>query len=122
MSPGEINVVVADPDAAQDILVHRKDFKKDDVGMRPIDIFGRSVFTLNGPNWQRHRRITTAPFKNKTSRSVWNEALVQASSMLRSWSSKGAEGVKTSKDVTTFTLYVLSATGFGKLYDFDAGV
>jgi cytochrome P450 len=122
VSPGEVHLVVADPETAQDILVRRKDFIKDESG-GAIDIFGRSVFTLNGTDWQRHRRITTTPFNEKVRTSMWKESLVQAKSMLRTWSMKGTEGVRTTnQDTMTLALHVLTATGFGKSYDFDAGV
>jgi cytochrome P450 len=122
VSPGEVHLVVADPEAGQDILIRRREFVKDEKGTA-LDVFGKSVFSLNGPDWQRHRRITTTFFNEKISKSVWKESLVQASSMLRTWSSKGKEGVRTmSQDTMTLSLHVLTANGFGKSYDFDAGV
>ncbi|PBP26529.1 cytochrome P450 [Diplocarpon rosae] len=119
----DIRLVVADPNLADDILARRKDFIKSKSMFKPLAIFGPNVDTLNGEAWQRHRRLTTPPFNERNSALVWNESVLQANGMLRSWISAGRDGVsKTTSDVMTLALHVLTAAGFGKSYEFDGGV
>lgn len=121
VSPGEVNLVISGPSAVKDILIRRKEFGKGQMNL--LDMFGENVFTLNGKDWERHRRLTTAPFTEKISRSVWNESTLQARSMLHTWTSKGESGVKTTAtDTMTLVLHVLSSTAFGRSYAFEAGV
>ncbi|CAL3964690.1 unnamed protein product [Diplocarpon coronariae] len=123
VSPGRITLVVADPSLADDILARRKDFIKSKSMFKPLAIFGPNVDTLNGEAWQRHRRLTTPPFNERNSALVWDESILQANGMLRSWISAGQDGVsKTTSDVMTLALHVLTAAGFGKSYEFDGGV
>lgn len=88
-----------------------------------LNIFGRNVNTVNGDVWQRHRRITAPPFNERNSTVVWKESRKQSGDMLKSWVTKGQNGVsRTDKDFMTLTLHVLCRAGFGKSYEFDEGV
>jgi len=70
-------IVVADPLAAEDIFHRRKDFTKSGRVYSQMNIFGSSVLSTNGEDWQRHRRITTPPFNERNSNLVWRESLFQ---------------------------------------------
>ncbi|PVH74538.1 cytochrome P450 [Cadophora sp. DSE1049] len=123
VGPGGLTVVVADPDVADDILARRKDFTKRKSMFKPLELFGPNVDTLNGEAWQRHRRLTTPPFNERNSGLVWRESLIQANGMIKTWVSKGRDGViKTTGDTMTLALHVLTAAGFGKSYPFEGGV
>lgn len=84
VSPSEIQIIVADAAAANEILAHPKDFVKDQRIYGPLNILGPNVNTVNGETWQRHRRITAPPFNERNSGMVWSESLKQASDMLHS--------------------------------------
>lgn len=124
VSPTEVIVVICDAGAAEDILTRRKDFIKSPLMYKPLELFGRNVDTLNGEDWQRHRRLTTPPFNEKVSNRVWKETLSQASQMLKGWMQEEKQGLvcTTEEDTSTLTLHVLTAAGFGKTYPFDSGL
>ncbi|CZR54671.1 related to cytochrome P450 3A7 [Phialocephala subalpina] len=123
VTPGDVQVIIADGAAADDMLSRRKDFIKCEAMYKPLEMFGRNVDTVNGETWQRHRRLTTPPFNERNSSFVWRESLAQASGMLRTWVKKGERGVdKTANDTLTLALHVLTAAGFGKSYEFDSGL
>lgn len=123
VSPGAIEVIVADPDAAFAVLARRKDFTKSAVMYEQLNVFGPNLNTVEREDWQRHRRLTAPSFNEKTSSLVWDEASRQARDMLRSWLNKGHRGTKhTVEDTATLALHVLTSAGFGVSYPFDQGV
>lgn len=123
VTPSEVMIVIADSDAAHDMLSRRKDFVKPRELYLPFEIFGPNVDTLNGEDWQRHRRITTPPFNERNSGHVWKESLRQATGMLKHWTATVKGGIEsTSRDTLTLALHVLTSAGFGKSYEFESGV
>lgn len=122
-TPGEVQLVLAEPAAVNEILARRKDFIKDFDAVRPfLDVFGPNVVTAGNETWARHRRLTTPPFKEAQSKFVWREALAQSTSMIRIWLKNGQAGVEDSpSDIMTLTLHVLISVGLGKTYEFDGG-
>lgn len=72
-----------------------------------------------GPDWQRQRKVTSAPFNDQNNRLVWIEALRQADEILQFWKSLKEPITRTDKDTRTFSLHVLSGAGFGKSYSFQ---
>jgi len=123
VSPGPTQLILADPEAVEDLLARRKDFDKPEDLYKPLEVFGANVNTVVGETWQRHRRITTPPFNEKNSNLVWRESLAQAGGMLGSWIDKGQAGVtRTNSAMMTLALHVLTAAGFGKSYEFEGGV
>jgi cytochrome P450 len=119
VSPRAIDVYVADPGACIEILSSWSVFIKPPKLFRFFNIFGKNVMTVNGDNWQRHRKLAAYGFKESISRTVWFESLRQSSGMCQDWSSKSEVSLsKVSKDFETVSLNVLSTAGFGKRYDF----
>lgn len=106
VSPTENVVVVADASAADEIM-RSKEFIKPEALYKPLELFGPNVNTMNGEDWQRHRKVTTPPFNEKNSKLVWREAIKQAGGMLRVWGEAGKGGVVgTEEDTMTFALHV----------------
>ena len=123
VSPGGIEVVVADPDAAYAVLARRKDFIKPAVMYEQLNVFGPNLNTVEGEDWQRHRRLTAPSFNEKTSSLVWDEASRQARDMVESWYRMGSDGTRnTVGDTATLALHVLTSAGFGISYAFGQGV
>ncbi|KAI9650534.1 hypothetical protein NHQ30_000550 [Ciborinia camelliae] len=71
-----------------------------------------------GEDWQRQRKITSAPFNDQNNSLVWIEALRQADEILQFWKSLEGPVTRTDRDTRTFSLHVLSGAGFGKSYSF----
>ncbi|KAL8736562.1 MAG: hypothetical protein Q9181_002372 [Wetmoreana brouardii] len=85
--------------------------------LKPLEVFGPSISTAEGADWQRQRKLTATPFNEQKSSLVWAETLRQANDMLCSWSSHGRKGsTHASEDVRTLALNVLAFAGFQRSY------
>ena len=85
-----------------------------------LDIFGPNVATVEGRHWQRHRKITVAPFNESNYKLAWVEALKQSKDMLDWWMQHGKSGLKsTAKDTRALSLNILAYIGYKKQYPFD---
>ncbi|KAI4265812.1 MAG: hypothetical protein L6R38_009161 [Xanthoria sp. 2 TBL-2021] len=122
-TPAANEVTVADPEAAHAVLARRRDYIKPAVMYEQLNVFGRNLNTVEGEDWQRHRRLTAPSFNEKTSSLVWEEARRQAHDMASSWSQQGPQGTtEVVADTATLALHVLTCAGFGESYPFNAGV
>ncbi|KAL8843793.1 MAG: hypothetical protein Q9176_001755 [Flavoplaca citrina] len=84
-----------------------------------LKVFGPSVSTAEGSDWQRQRKLTATPFNEQKSSSVWSESLRQANDILQSWTSCGLDGAEyCAEDVRTLAINVLAFAGFQKSYPF----
>ncbi|MCJ1246846.1 hypothetical protein MMC30_004055 [Trapelia coarctata] len=123
VNPSYIEIFTADPDATHRILARRTEYIKPAMMYEQMDVFGRSLNTVEGDDWQRHRRLTAPSFNEKTSSLVWNEASTQAQDMQQLWLEQGSKGtIDTVGDTATLTLHVLASAGFGIAYPFRKGL
>ncbi|KAI4116495.1 MAG: hypothetical protein LQ345_003095 [Seirophora villosa] len=123
VTPAANEVTVADPEVASAVLGRRKDYVKPAAMYEQLNVFGRNLNTVEGEDWQRHRRLTAPSFNERTSSLVWNEARRQAQDMGTSWFNGGTRGTKTTvEDTATLALHVLTCAGFGTSYTFNEGV
>ncbi|KAH8667580.1 cytochrome P450 [Tricladium varicosporioides] len=123
VNPGGIHLNLSDGLAIEELLNRRKDFIKPNSFYRIIELFGKNVDTVNGEDWQRHRKITAPPFNERNSALVWKESISQSEGMLKSWMTAGEAGtVKTSDDTMTLALHVITGAGFGRFFPFHGGV
>jgi cytochrome P450 len=60
-----IKVMLADGAACEEMLYRYKEFIKPEVLYKPLDLFGQNVDTVNGEDWQRHRKITAPSFNER---------------------------------------------------------
>lgn len=117
VSPGGIQLAVADAAAIDHVLARRKQFVKNETYYKALNILGPNLISSNGETWAQHRRITTPPFNERNSSLVWRESVRQADGMLRGWLRKAQAGVATiSDDTGALTMNVFMAAGFGKRY------
>ncbi|KAF4630183.1 hypothetical protein G7Y89_g7968 [Cudoniella acicularis] len=123
VNPRGIQVALADGPAVEDLLNRRKDFIKPSLFYKPLEIFGANLDSVNGEDWQRHRKITTPPFNERNSSMVWSESLSQSDGMLQAWISSGAGGTSaTNDDTMILALNVLILAAFARTYPFQGGV
>lgn len=123
VSPGHLELYIANGEAVNAIVSQRRDFPKPTEMYKPLNVFGKNVDTVEGEEWQRHRKITTPPFNERNSSLVWKESLRQAQDMLTSWCEYGLKGVDTTvSDTMTLALHVLTSAGFGVSYTFKHGL
>lgn len=124
VNPNGKELYVADPAVAEDVFKRcRVDFPKNPTQYKVLEIFGPNVVTTNGKAWERHRKTTIPPFNERVSETVWDEAARQAEGTRKKWfqvSQEDPSGVRSTKtDTTQIAFNVLSAAGFGEVFDFD---
>ena len=88
-----------------------------------LDIFGPNLGTVEGLDWQRHRKITGAAFNEQSYGIVWNESIRQADGVLQWWTSEEPHAINTTaRDVRAVSLNILAFAGFRKQYPFDGKI
>ncbi|KIX01228.1 uncharacterized protein Z518_08953 [Rhinocladiella mackenziei CBS 650.93] len=125
VTPNHNEIVTTDPVAGFELESKYKTWYKPQHHYHIFDLFGKNLLTVNGDEWQRHRKITSPAFREVNYKLVWNEALRQAKQMFqiarsRSQGQNYMEDIK--NDSIIFAMHVLSAVGFGHAYDFDGGL
>ena len=124
VTPGGVEIIVNDPTAINELLSKHRTWPKPEPLFALLDIFGKSVVTVNGEDWQRHRRIVNPVFPEQNNKLVWGEARRQAQAMLDTWLTRGSviKVGEVSQDCVVIALHVLSAAGFGQHHEFQGGV
>lgn len=118
-TPWIIELVIADAETTEFILNNRKTFLKPKMFYERLNVFGRSVDTVEGAEWSKHRRLTAPSFNERVSSHVWKESIDQAKQMQKIWLAQGASGTKdVIHDTMTLALHVLTSAGFGVTYSF----
>lgn len=112
VTPGENEIVLAEPAAAEDVVRRRNDFIKNQDVYGMLNIYGPNLDTVNGKDWDRHRKITVPPFNEQNSALVWRETAEQVNQMLKKWSGE-THVASTQADVHALALNVLCGAGFG---------
>ncbi|KAL2822427.1 cytochrome P450 monooxygenase [Aspergillus granulosus] len=106
VSPTGCEIYVGDSKAAKQVLERRTDFPKPNRLLGKLEAFGRNLATVDGEEWQRHRRLTSKAFHEKTYRTVWDEAYDCSSIIFRGWIT-GDVVSSTQSDMATLSLTVL---------------
>ncbi|KAL8832106.1 MAG: hypothetical protein Q9191_000463 [Dirinaria sp. TL-2023a] len=141
VTPGKNYLQLCDAEAVSDIFQRRADFPRppESTGktfantppndilnefLEMLNIFGPNVGTLqpltlqtDGPQWQRHRKITASSFNEQVNQRVWTESILQSSGLIKYWSSKASIN-SVATDTRTVSLHVMSGAIFGKSYPF----
>ena len=123
VAPSGIEFYFTDPQANNELQSKYKSWNKPEPLFALLDVFGKSVVSVNGDDWQRHRRIVNPAFQEHNNRIVWEEALAQGDQLLDSWLERGHATLENvSKDFQVLALHVLSAAGFGQKHVFRGGL
>lgn len=81
---------IADAAAIQRISASHNTFPKPTDAYEVFDFFGRSIVTVNGPEWVRYKKITTRAFSEPSMHVVWEETMCIVKDMFTSdWSLQG---------------------------------
>ena len=125
VSPGTTEIVVNDPTMAVEVQSQYKKWLKPGPVYEIFDTFGPTVISLNGEDWQRHRRIVNPAFREQNNKLVWDESRKQARQFLQVMMGRASDAQKTILDIRNdcvlIAMHVLSAAGFGHVHDFDGG-
>ncbi|KIV76970.1 hypothetical protein PV11_08814 [Exophiala sideris] len=124
VSPTRVEVIINDPTTGVEVQSHYKAWQKPGSRYEVFDLFGQNVLSVNGEDWQRHRKITNPAFREQNYKLVWAESMKQAGQMLDSIS--GRPGMSNTlldvrNNCVIIAMHVLSAAGFGHAHDFDGG-
>ncbi|KAJ4374838.1 hypothetical protein N0V83_001916 [Neocucurbitaria cava] len=88
--------------------------------MAVLNVYGKNLSTTDDQEWQRHRKMTGVTFTEKNNELVWKQSLTQAKGMLEYWTERSQEPIRsTADDTKVFTLNVLAAALFNKVYSFE---
>ena len=125
VSPKTTEIIVNDPTVAVEVQSHYRKWLKPGPLYEIFDHFGPNVISLNGDDWQRHRRIVNPAFREQNNKLVWDESARQARQMIQVLmkQAKGAQQsmLEVRNDCVLIAMHVLSAAGFGHLHDFNGG-
>jgi len=75
-------IYTAEPDVITQITTRRNDFPKPLRMYKILDIYGKSVISVEGKEWRKHRKVTSRPFDEKNNHLVWTESIEQVQAML----------------------------------------
>jgi len=120
---GLTEIMTADPLAAVEVLSNSKTWVRPAALYSLFESFGPNVISVNGKDWQRHRKVVGPAFREQNYKLVWNESLKQAKQMLELNSVRRKQGTTMHdirEDTTTLAMNVLSSAAFGQSYDFMA--
>lgn len=129
VSPTALLIQVNDPHAGTVLQRDYKIWTKPPKLYEIFNLYGKNLVSVNGEDWQRHRRIVNPAFREQNNKMVWEESLRQADQMLSlrtRTETPGHGGRATMADMFTdfhlLAMHVLSAAGFGHLHDFSSGL
>ncbi|KAL2059968.1 hypothetical protein VTL71DRAFT_10123 [Oculimacula yallundae] len=123
-TPRGVEVYTIDATVSRQILSRGRDFIKPGKYAKILDIYGPTVLSTNGEDWQRHRKITAATFSNATNRLVWAESIRQTRQMVEhhTTSDEPSPGMITTigSDLSKLFLHVFTRVALGISYDFHS--
>ncbi|GKZ57622.1 hypothetical protein AnigIFM60653_012028 [Aspergillus niger] len=121
VTPRDIYINVADPNAIHDIFQRRTDFIRPSQMYKVLEVYGPCISTASWNDWPRHRKVLATPFNENAMSFVWDESVEQARQMLQVWDSSADGHIPSvAKDPRTLSLNVLAATGFRKSFPFQS--
>ena len=119
VTPRDIYVYVADPDAIHDIFRRRNDFRRPTKMYKLLEVYGPLISTAELTEWPRHRKVIATSFNESMMKFVWTESLEQARQMLETWTSAtGSIIPSVADDLRTVSVNVLASHGFHRSYKF----
>ncbi|KAJ7898135.1 cytochrome P450 [Mycena leptocephala] len=104
-------------DVAREFLSLKGKYEKDADTTFVLRYWGRNLFTENGSEWSRHRRIMNPAFAPETFELVWAEAtkLYQEMIQTQGWVSEKDIMISATNEFTSkFALIIIARCGFGE--------
>ncbi|KUJ15990.1 cytochrome P450 monooxygenase-like protein [Mollisia scopiformis] len=118
VTPGKNWLQICNAETISEIFARKAEFTRPTEMLEMLNVFGPNLGTTEGPQWQRHRKITATCFNERNNELVWSESLAQAAGMVHYWSSKRSVN-SLANDSRTLSLHVMSSAAFGKSYAFQ---
>ncbi|OMO64167.1 Cytochrome P450 [Corchorus capsularis] len=118
---GQPRLIISDPELAKEILSSKFWFYKKPFFSHRIEMFsGKGVASLNGSDWQRHRKILNPAFSMDKLKLMVDTMATSTISMLEEWTSQAKEGSKTiemMEELEKLTSEIIGHAGFGISYE-----
>ncbi|KAK8133660.1 Cytochrome P450 [Apiospora sp. TS-2023a] len=122
ISPGTIQLMCADPVANEEIISKYKAWPKPPDHVAALGMYGPNVLTVEGEDWQRHKRIIGPCFNERISVLVWEETMRQVQDMLDKVYADPEHTHRTlCDDSRTIALHAFMGVGLGAPQDFSTG-
>ena len=116
-------VWLADPTAVLEVTGKWRVYTEPQHVYQLFEVFGPNVNTVNGENWQRHRKIAAVAFKERNCKLVWDETWRQADQLLTATQKRGdLTMLDVTSDFILLAMHVLSAAVLGHTYNFGSGL
>ncbi|CAE7174329.1 hypothetical protein PTNB73_02647 [Pyrenophora teres f. teres] len=122
VTPREIEIHTRDPGVSDEVLRKKSaEFEKIGHYAKMLDVFGPSLVSSDGLDWNRHRKVTVSTLSDKNNRLVWSEAIHQTQQMTDYYIQK-SEGmvIDAVDDTRKLYLHVFTSVCFGVEYDYMA--
>ncbi|KAK0203616.1 cytochrome P450 [Desarmillaria ectypa] len=110
---------ISDADAIRIVSADRKTFTKDVEAYETLNIYGRNMVGTEGAVWKRHRAVAKPAFNEANNAFVWSESMRIATEWFADIDNRMSGTARECtvdllKDLTQFTLLVISTAGFGR--------
>lgn len=114
VSPKSLLLHMANAEAIRHVAMRREQFPKWTATYGILRQFGENVLTSEGQVWRTHRKVTSASFNERNAALVFREAILQTQGMLRTWTARAGEPLRTvERDTMRLALNIIGYVGFG---------
>ncbi|OMO82301.1 Cytochrome P450 [Corchorus olitorius] len=118
---GQPAIFICDPELVKEVLSSKFWFYKKPFTSPRIQMFsGKGLASLNGSDWQRHRKILNPAFSMDKLKLMVDNMATCTISMLEEWGSQAKEGSKTIEmmaEIEKLTSEIIGHAGFGVSYE-----
>lgn len=122
MATPTVNMLTTcDPVVMNQIFSQPKKMQQPRAIMKLLAIWGDNITSTDGEEWKHHRRVVNAGFTPSTHATVWEEASVQAQTLIDHWISLGSAVPVVKTWMSKLALHVVSSTFFHKKMTWSQG-
>ncbi|KAJ9611646.1 hypothetical protein H2200_004830 [Cladophialophora chaetospira] len=114
VTPTRNQICTAYPGASDVIYKDNKTWIMPEPFSQVFTYYGQNVSSLNGPDWQRHRKITAPAFNDQTMRYVWEESMERTNKDLQFLVNGRCTLAEMRTDFSLLAMNVLATVGFGQ--------
>lgn len=115
-SPSSNQIVTCYPPAVDLIYKNHNNWEQPPPISQLFAFYGQNVSSTHGPEWQRHRKITTSAFTENFMQRIWKESIKQADSLgLTDRKDRTLGGVRSAVEELAMNVLVVVAFGQERL-------
>lgn len=114
VSSNRNQIVTAYPPAVERVYKDTKTFIRPDPFTQVFTFYGQNLSSLNGHDWQRHRKITAPAFNDQNMRYVWDQSIQRAREICQFKNEDGRSIAELRSDFELLAMHVLASVGFGQ--------